>query len=441
MVYLPLALTYSLLTRAYEATDEPSHVQNIEYIVSHHALPRIAVANGLESHQPPLYYLLAAAWQEVLGISAFTPVAVPAKGLKGFFGDQLLYSTDYTPSEHADAVHVHELRLLSVAFGVGTVLLTYAAARVIAMPEWLALVSGLFVALYPKNLIAASSVTNDALIIPLYALALVLFLLSERARMQRQLRHRRIFVAAMGVVLGAAALTKLSSLPIAGVLFVLAVVPLFSGASRRTNSRTQLRLFLDVVLGVIGFFVISGWWFLRNHHLYGQFLATNASVRYLPVFDIGREQWSVHLVFHQIPNTFLDFGWYNQPNFFLPARLDEALAVLAVPCLAVGAWITVRNRQWVSRRLNLLSGISLPACVLGGIVALVVIIKDTGQGDFRDALVAVAAIAIVMTLGSVRILSRISPRLELIGVALWPVVLLGIDLYVLIRYLIPLGGL
>ena len=51
LVYVPMAMTYSLLTRAYEADDEPAHVQYIEYIVGHDSLPRIAVANNLESHQ------------------------------------------------------------------------------------------------------------------------------------------------------------------------------------------------------------------------------------------------------------------------------------------------------------------------------------------------------------------------------------------------------
>jgi hypothetical protein len=142
-VYLPMALTYSLLTRAYEADDEPAHVQNIEFIVGHDALPRIAVANGLESHQPPLYYLLEAGWQDVLGIPAFTPHVVLAK-FEGFHFDSLLYAHDYTPSERADAVHVHELRLLSVLFGLGTVLLTYAAAKIIGMRELWALACGPF---------------------------------------------------------------------------------------------------------------------------------------------------------------------------------------------------------------------------------------------------------------------------------------------------------
>ena len=53
VAYLSLALTFSLLTRAYEADDESAHTDYVEYIVQHHSLPHISVANGGESHQPP----------------------------------------------------------------------------------------------------------------------------------------------------------------------------------------------------------------------------------------------------------------------------------------------------------------------------------------------------------------------------------------------------
>jgi hypothetical protein len=54
VVYLILALTFSLRTRAFEADDEQAHVQYVEYIVRHDAIPHISRANLQESHQPPL---------------------------------------------------------------------------------------------------------------------------------------------------------------------------------------------------------------------------------------------------------------------------------------------------------------------------------------------------------------------------------------------------
>jgi hypothetical protein len=70
-----------------------------------------------------------------------------------------------------------------------------------------------------------------------------------------------------------------------------------------------------------------------------------------------------------------------------------------------------------------------------------IIIEETGQANARDDLVVVAALAIVAVIGSVRIFCGIRDRLELVGVALWPVVLFALDLYVIVRFLIPFGGL
>jgi 4-amino-4-deoxy-L-arabinose transferase-like glycosyltransferase len=217
VVYLSFALTFSLLTRAYEADDEQAHTQYIEYILRHDALPHISAANLQESHQPPLYYLLTAAWQKLLAIPVFTPVVVQEHYKNPFIHDRLMLSHNYTATQHQDAVYLHELRLLSVLLGLGTVLLSYAAAKVAWMRESVALSVGLFVALLPRELVVSSSVTNDALVIPLCALALVMFLFSERARASARQRHRRLYVLGMGAALGAAAATKFNSLPVAAV--------------------------------------------------------------------------------------------------------------------------------------------------------------------------------------------------------------------------------
>jgi len=57
VVYLAFTLTFSLLTRAWEANDEPDHVQYAELILLNGRLPEIGPSQGDESHQPPLYYL------------------------------------------------------------------------------------------------------------------------------------------------------------------------------------------------------------------------------------------------------------------------------------------------------------------------------------------------------------------------------------------------
>ncbi len=457
IAYLSLALTFTLATRAYEADDEAAHTDYVEYIVQHHSIPQISVANGGESHQPPLYYLLEAGWQEVLGIRAFVPHVALVKEPIG--PNQLVLSHDYTPAQRQAAVHLHELRLLSVIFGLGTVLLTYAGARVIGLGQVFALGCGLVVALLPRELVLSTDLTNDSLIITLSALGLVLYLLAERARSEGRLGHRRLHLLAMGLALGAGAITKFSGLPVAGILMALAFVPSIAlkqrdvggTAARLTTGRSGSipslslapRFLVDGVLAVVAFLAVSGWWFIRNKILYGQWLASRRSEGYLKAFLGGAHpvSWSSHLLFHEVPQVFLQTSWYGQPNLSLPTWMNGVLAAAGLGCLAVGTWALVSRRPRARLTVPGLSAAALVGCILGGLIAVIINIKTTSIGDARVAFVGIAAFATVLVMGSTRLVERVKPRLAPIGLWAWPAVLLALDVYVVVRFLIPLGGL
>ena len=448
VAYLPLALTFSFLTPAYQGDDEGAHTQYIEYIMAHDSIPRIGVASS-EAQQPPLYYALAAGWQHLLGIPAFTPAFTIAKNLGP---DDWSVSLSRTPLQHKEAVWLHELRLLSVLLGLGTVLLVYAGAKALQLRELVSLACGLTVALLPRELVVSSNVTNDALATPLCALALVLFLLSERARRDGRQRRRRIDLGLMGLTLGLAAATKFTTLPIAGVLLVLTVVPAVWTPSRETRNSSpdragRIRMFgfdrgrcLDFVIALFGFLATSAWWFLRNHRLYGQFLASNSSERSLGVFA-RPIPWTAHLFLVQLPHVLWQSTWYAQLLLELPDWVNDVLAALAVPCLAVGAWVVLFRPLWMSKGLQGLPGVALVGCLLGGLATEVGHIKTTSIGDSRLAFVCLAAAAVVLVVGTARIASAVGVRLGTASLFAWPLILLLLDAYVLIRFLIPLGGL
>jgi hypothetical protein len=465
VVYLALALPFSLFTRALEADDENAHVQYIEYVYRHHSEPAISRANGAESHQPPLYYFIAAGWQRLLGIPAFS------SGLQAsshpFTPGHLVFSHRYTASQHQDAVYIHELRLLSVLFGLGTVLVTYAAARVIAMRERAALACGLFVALLPRQLVVTGDVTSDSLLFLLCAFALLFFLLAERARTAGRPRQRRLDLLGMGCALGAATLTKISVLPIVALLLVLTVAPAVQAwwkrsesarglASAHDRSRTSAgaSFLLDGAMVVVPFLAISGWWFIRNKHLYGQFLASTKSNSYMLGFTPPRIPWSAHLIFVTFPHALFGTTWYAQPNLLLPSWMNVVLAVIAVPCLVVGAYVVIAERRRVSGELTLWSGLALVGSIVGGLAAILIVIQSgnalflsqslglgTGVGDARVGFIALSAFAIVAVVGAVRLAGSVSDRVQWLGLYLWPAIFFAVDLYVVFRFLIPLGGL
>jgi uncharacterized membrane protein YhaH (DUF805 family) len=439
-VYLALALPYSLLTRAWEANDELDHATYIEYIVRHGALPRISALNGHESHQPPLYYLLAAAWQKVLGIPAFTPSAVPnpdvaADSNAGRRFLELLHN--YTPAQHQDAVYLHELRLLSVLVGLATVLLSYGCARLVFARAEAALSVGLLVALLPKQLVVDSVVTNDTLVITLCALALFIFLLSEKARRESQEPRRRWLMVGLGITLGLAAITKLNSLPLAGLLLCLTAVP----ALRRW------RLLADSALAVAGALAASLWWFIRNKALYGQFLASRATLSYLkawlPPLVVPVSWTNTGRFLHFVPSQLFRSVWYDGGwnQFDLPKWMNVLLWILAALSM-ISAAVMLRAKRWRGALRPSVSGLALwgiAGALLAGIAAVVIIAQTTTQAEGRVGFVGLVGFAVLLVLGTAP--GTTQNRLARAAVFAWPTALVAVNIYVFSNYLVPLGGL
>jgi uncharacterized membrane protein YhaH (DUF805 family) len=439
-VYLALALPYSLLTRAWEANDELDHATYIEYIVRQGALPRISALNGHESHQPPLYYLLAAAWQKVLGIPAFTPSGVPnpdvaAESNAGRRFLELLHN--YTPAQHQDAVYLHELRLLSVLLGLATVLLSYGCARLVFARAEAALSVGLLVALLPKQLVVDSVVTNDTLVITLCALALFIFLLSEKARRESQEPRRRWLMVGLGITLGLAAITKLNSLPLAGLLLCLTAVP----ALRRW------RLIADSALAVAGALAASLWWFIRNKALYGQFLASRATLSYLkawlPPLVVPVSWTNTGRFLHFVPSQLFRSVWYDGGwnQFDLPKWMNVLLWILAALSM-ISAAAMLRVRRWRGALRPSVSGLALwgiAGALLAGIAAVVIIAQTTTQAEGRVGFVGLVGFAVLLVLGTAP--GTTQHRLARAAVFAWPTALVAVNIYVFSNYLVPLGGL
>ena len=215
----------------------------------------------------------------------------------------------------------------------------------------------------------------------------------------------------MGVVLGMAAITKFNSLPVAAVLlafgFIRAVVPrneeyVVDAPSGRLGwgaASFDPRQAFYAVLAVCGFFLPSAWWFLRNKHLYGEFLATNASqsyLRYLGFFHTV--PWNLGYFAHEMFREFWLSSWYLQPNLVLPVLLNTVLGICALGSVTLAIWSMLIRQRGISfgQRLSL---VTLFAVLLGGILAVAFIIKSVGYSDARLAYVGISAFAIVSSRG------------------------------------------
>jgi hypothetical protein len=259
LVYLLLAVAFSLVNPLFESPDEIFHYEYIRHIVDHRDLPVMQEGRLSEFHQPPLYYGLGALL--VSGI----PVGPLKVELNPFWGyDTYRFGTDnknlfvHTDSDafpyRSHALAAHLLRVYSVALGAVTILIWHVALRDVFGSLAVVFSALAIAALNPQFLFISSSISNDNLIVLIGA-----------ALMWWSIRTVRLGltwprILALAVLLAAALLTKLS-------VAALAVVPLCVLLATGTTWRRRLAA-LATVGAVVA--VMAGWWLLRNRALYGE---------------------------------------------------------------------------------------------------------------------------------------------------------------------------
>ena len=150
IVFVGLASAVALGTPPWEANDEPYHAQNVETLRTGHWY-RITPQSGLESHQPPLYYLGLAGYAELVGLpaNATEPVGMLtiADALNNPGG---LFRHD-VPQDRVDTGYVRRLRVPSILFALVTVLLTAAIRRLVSKNPWTPVVAAATSALCPSS--------------------------------------------------------------------------------------------------------------------------------------------------------------------------------------------------------------------------------------------------------------------------------------------------
>lgn len=313
----------SFWTRPWEATDEPDHVRN-SVTLAKGRWYRIEPGEGIESFQPPLYYIALAGWHKVLFVDPVRPSPEFELSPEG-----PIVKEKY-PGSEADASRVHRLRLPSIACGVIVVLFTWAAARRLSTDPWTPVVAAAIVASIPKLVFVSAVVNNDNLLNALGAL--LVFLVVRWVTQPPSSTARRIGAAAvLGMVFGALVITKLTALPLV-VGVVVAVVCI--------GQRLGERLLL-VLASAASAALVSGWWLIRNVVTYGDPFASSETKEFLrenvPINIVGGDPF-FERAFVTIPRrlfetTFYVSGW-NQPPFTWPGWAHLIFWLLALGALA-----------------------------------------------------------------------------------------------------------
>ncbi|MFQ5855524.1 MAG: ArnT family glycosyltransferase [Anaerolineae bacterium] len=369
--FILLATVYSVVTPLFEAPDEVWHFRFITHMVDTGTLPIQDPANPgpwrQEGSQPPLYYLLAAPFVASIDNSNVELVikrnphaAVGRAGADGNVNFVVHTARERFPWQGV-ALAAHMARFVSVLLGAVTVALTYLLTlEVFEGNPLLALGAAVLVALNPQFLFISGAVNNDNLVIALATLTLLLLL----RLVNNGVSGRRL--AVLGIVIGLAALSKLSGLGLWGLVGMVLLVYHFGlriaeGKSAIRNPKSEIRngmawqrhgllALVRWYLVVFGFATaVAGWWYARNWALYGDPTGLNVMLQIFghrtgPVspLQLIREfeglRWSFWAV----------FGWFN---LLPPGRVHwffDLLSLAGVVGLIMFVSQRIRARDWAT---------------------------------------------------------------------------------------------
>ncbi|MEP7200506.1 MAG: glycosyltransferase family 39 protein, partial [Chloroflexota bacterium] len=292
-----------------------------------------------EGSQPPLYYLLAAAltfWTDASDWRTFAetnPYAV--QGDPSAFGNRNVYL--HTAREdfpwRGTALAVHVLRLVSLLFGAGSIVVTYRIAQsLFPTRAFVAIGAAAIHAFIPQFLFISAAVNNDAL--AALTCGLVVW---QAVRVAQGARARRDDVL-LGALVGLAALTKLSGAS-------MALVAAFAVVLRERDARRMMRRGIVVAIVAVA---IAGWWYARNVWLYGDITGLNRMLAIVgtrnPAPDLRQlldESEGLRLSFWGL------FGWFS---ILMPPSVYVFFDVVAV-IASIGLCITlIRGRQTANSR-------------------------------------------------------------------------------------------
>lgn len=346
LVYLGVSMTYLRATPPLESSDEYKHYPFVQYVQTEGKLPVLDPDNPgrwlQEGAQPPLYYLLMAG----IPIDTSDLPQVHHVNHHAFIGipnqihnkNLILHDPENeTFPWHGTVLAIYIIRLVSIALGVGTILLTYALGCTLFDPT-IGMTAAALTAWTPMFLFVSAAVNNDSLAILLGHGGL--YLLVRMWQKPPELSAWWRFML-LGLVLGLGILTKLSL----GGLLGLAGLILAILAWRQ--QRWQLFwIGGPIVLGTA--LLISGWWFIRNWQLYGDVTGLNAfiavqGVRNAPLTWAG--WWDEFGTFYR---TF--WGLFGGVNILAPKLFYitmNGLAIIGIAGLVKWLWYPEnRQRLW-----------------------------------------------------------------------------------------------
>jgi 4-amino-4-deoxy-L-arabinose transferase-like glycosyltransferase len=370
--FIVLSSVIAVKTPPWQSSDEPEHVRNIETLVSGHwygmnldCRPKPSQASltscaGDEAQQAPLYYMLMAGWQDLVGLPAEPP-----------------------PQQYPDQSFLLLLRFPNIVLGAATVIMSFLAARLMARDVWTPVIAAGLIAFLPRLVFLSAFVSNDNLV-NFFGAILTFCALRFNQRVTSQ------WMIATGAVFGLLVTTKLSVLPLALVIPFLALL----------GPTWRRRLWL-AACGSLSALVVSAWYLVQNWVRYGDPLARHVSAVYLGrIGGVGEFFYGVpipyvvtnplNLVFIAVPTRIVTGFWYQSDW----GRYQwSALTGLIITGVVVVLLLCLIHQRISKRVLAVLGTISVLSFASVWLLAF-----QTATYQARYALVGLSAMASLLAL-------------------------------------------
>jgi hypothetical protein len=434
IIFLMLGVVYSTVTPIFETPDEIQHYFHVKHIADGKGLP-VLMPRGeqiyeQEGGQPSLYYLigaLATFWidtadvEELLDYNPHVTLGVP-----GTLGNKnIIVHTDREGFPYqGTTLAVHLLRYLSLLFGALTVLATYwLSLQIFSSQKMLALGAATLTAFNPEFIFTNGAVNNDGLLTALCSLGLLLSVLVTR----RGPSLRRY--VGLGVVVGLAALTKITGLGLLALVFFTLLV---------VAGRYSLKEAVKggaIILGLV--VLLAGWWYARNWVLYQDPLGTTMFFRALgasPGRKLTLRRFVRELEAFKL-SYWAVFGWFNiavSPSLYRFFDVLVALGIIGLPLALVRG---LRKPRTLSLAMLLLTLVWIAVVAAGYVRYNQMIDAATGRLVFP----AISCFSIILSWGLIQLPPRQYSRvfIGVLGAAMLMVAIICPFLYMAPAYAKP----
>lgn len=377
------------------APDERQHANYVAHLLEGQGFPVFDpndpnLIENYESHQPPAFYLAAAGWAKVAGLS---PEAIRSPEGKA-------------------------LRWINLLFGALTVAGAYVLGRWGYGRRDVGLVAAAFVALLPMNVALSGAVSNDPLL-----LALCAWTLAFAAKGIRQGWTIKTAIAC-GVLTGLAILTKTTGIALLPILLVAAIL-------RRPSAK-------EVAAVAVPCIVLALPWILRNQSLYHEPFALSAFQKafsnsaqaktFIDDMGFGLFGYLINWLGWWTARSFIGaFGymdiWLNETGLPQagPPNTIYRLALVLLIVAFLGWLMRVREADHDERKVHLLG-------VIAALIVTALFLRFTlqyFQAQARYLFPALAPIACGVAWGALRLskndwkVALAAVALPLLGIAIW----------------------